>query len=104
MFFCLTGLISLSIYSGYRKATLLIDCSNKTKALVIDNYRISKRGNTIKYTYSAEGKIFTTSESISRDEVENFKIGDSILILYGCKDHSISSYDVDGYKELKAID
>lgn len=92
MILCFTvGLIWYGMYITVQENDMLTSCSYETKAIVIDKYSLRKKGYTVKYRYTVNGKNFSTSESINSSQKDSFAIGSTISISYSCEDHNVSS-------------
>jgi hypothetical protein len=91
LLFFVIGLIGYGFYISKKENDLLKSCSFKSEAIVVDKYRLRKKGYTIKYQYKVKGERYSTSETIKDSLKDFFSIGDTILIKYSCKDYNVSS-------------
>lgn len=85
--------IGLGFYFTISERKKLDKCSKESEAVIINKYRIRKKGYTIKYRYKIAGVNYQTSESIDNEEVSYFNLGDTIVINYSCKEPNISRYN-----------
>ena len=91
MLFFVIGLIGYGFYISKKENDLLKSCSLESEAIVVDKYRVRKKGCTIKYEYKVEGEKYSTSETIKDSQKDFFSIGDTILIKYSCENYDVSS-------------
>jgi hypothetical protein len=92
MLFIALGMIGYGFYLSKRDNDLLSSCSTKYNAVVVDTYRIRKRGGyTVEYYYNIKGKKYYDSETINDNQKVFYSLGDTIQIQYSCKDNSVSS-------------
>lgn len=92
MLLILLGMIGYGFYLSKRDNDLLLSCSIKNNAVILDTYRIRKRGGyTVEYYYNIKGKNYYNSETIMDHQKVIYSIGDTIQIQYSCKDNNVSS-------------
>ncbi len=87
------GVISYGFYLSKKETALLRSCSRESKAIVIDKYRVRKKGYRLRYNYMVNGIKYSTTEVIRREQRDSFAVGDTILIKYSCEDNNVSSID-----------
>ncbi|MFN7117146.1 MAG: hypothetical protein ACK4TA_10135 [Saprospiraceae bacterium] len=88
----LIGLILLGVFASIYDTNKLKECSQEGKAVIISKNRRKNRGYFIKYEYQVNGKIYSASESIDKNEELIFNLGDSIDITMSCSDYNVSRY------------
>lgn len=91
MLFFVVGLIWYGFYISKEENDLLASCSHRSNAVVVDYYRLRKKGYTVKYNYFVSGEKYSTSETIKDSQKDFYSIGDTIEIQYSCKDYNVSS-------------
>lgn len=93
------GIISLGIFAALYNKSKLTDCHRNSKAIVVNKYRLKKRGYFIKYQYKIKEKNYTTSESLDKEIENSVFAGDTINIIVSCSDNNVSSFkNIDIYK------
>lgn len=83
-------ILGLCFYLNWYDSKSLSDCSKSTKGLLIDAYKLPKKGYTFVYRYKIKGKTYENHEWIQGEFLDKYSIGDSILIHYACQDHQVS--------------
>lgn len=88
--FLLFGILALSLYLNWYDYKMLSDCSKSTRGLLIDAYKLPKKGITFVYRYKIDTKIYENHEWVKKEILDKYSVGDSILIDYACDDHHVS--------------
>lgn len=82
--------ISVGAYSVWKENKVLSECSNQVKGLIVDKYKINKRGYFIKYKYEVEGSDYFASVPIKGRLIKDLWIGTSINVSVSCQDPNVS--------------